>query len=183
MSDFSLLTLNCFGIPFSRGRLGRLATVLGGRHPPMNMLCFQEVQQHSYRRILLERLPDYPYNAVDQAGPTPGGGLLTVANVPLENWRFMPYQNRGRMLSVGVADWLLGKGILETVLRVEDQLVVVLNTHLQANYQGVWQQENRLAQIQYDQVLQLVDTVLAQPDEAIVVVCGDFNFPRQSFSV
>jgi endonuclease/exonuclease/phosphatase family metal-dependent hydrolase len=34
--------------------------------------------------------------------------------------------------------------------------------------------------IQYDQVNYLVDLIHAQPKDAWVIVCGDFNFPRQA---
>ena len=95
--------------------------------------------------------------------------------------QFIPYNNRGRWLSIGVADWVLGKGMLMTTMPVNNLRVIVLNTHLHANYGGSWQPDNRLAQIQHDQVQDLLAQVQALPGEALVVVCGDFNFPRQTF--
>jgi endonuclease/exonuclease/phosphatase family metal-dependent hydrolase len=55
-----------------------------------------------------------------------------------------------------------------------------MNTHLQANYRGDWRLSNEQTQIQVDQVRDLVKLIHAQPEDACVIVCGDFNFPRQS---
>ena len=56
----------------------------------------------------------------------------------------------------------------------------MMNTHLQANYLGDWRSSNRQTKIQLDQVTYLVELIHTQPKDVWVIVCGDFNFPRQS---
>jgi endonuclease/exonuclease/phosphatase family metal-dependent hydrolase len=83
-------------------------------------------------------------------------------------------------LSIGFSDWALNKGVLLVKLEVEGQCFVVMNTHLQANYLADWRRSNLQTQIQLDQVKYVAELVHAQPKDAWVIVCGDFNFPHQS---
>src|SRR5581483_2540060 len=126
-------------------------------------------------------LPDYPHFAFEMNRFAPKGGLYTAARVPMQSSRFIGYQNRGRALSSGFADWALQKGVLVSRLVVEGLEIIVMNTHLHANYAGNWSPEHPMAQIQQDQVEHLVQLVNEQPAYALVLVCGDFNFPRRSF--
>ncbi len=83
-------------------------------------------------------------------------------------------------MSIGFSDWALNKGALLVNLEFHEHRFVILNTHLQANYRGNWQLSNEQTQIQLDQVKDLVKLIHAQPADTWVIVCGDFNFPRQS---
>jgi endonuclease/exonuclease/phosphatase family metal-dependent hydrolase len=56
----------------------------------------------------------------------------------------------------------------------------VLNTHLNANYTGDWQPTNAFARVEQQQLRQLAELVVAQPQAALVIVAGDFNIPRDS---
>lgn len=94
--------------------------------------------------------------------------------------KFFPYPNQGRALSIGFSDWALNKGVLLADLEVHGRSLVVMNTHLQANYRGDWRLSNQQTQIQLDQVNFLVDLIHSQEKDACVIVCGDFNFPHQS---
>jgi endonuclease/exonuclease/phosphatase family metal-dependent hydrolase len=181
MPSFSLLTLNSFGLPFFLGinRIKILARELSDLGP--SVICLQEVQQNVYLPILRDRLRGYPHQAYRQYSPAPMGGLVTASRSPFMRSEFLPYPNRGRLLSIGFADWGLRKGVLITELDIEGLRVIVLNTHVHANYQGKWQKANKLAQIQSDQVKYLTEQAKAQPEEALVVICGDFNFPRDTF--
>jgi endonuclease/exonuclease/phosphatase family metal-dependent hydrolase len=109
------------------------------------------------------------------------GGLVTVSRLPFVRHEFYPFPNRGRWWSIGIADWALRKGVLVTCIDVEVQQVIVLNTHLHANYLGSWTKDNALARIQSDQVRFLAELAKAQPADALVIICGDFNFPRDTF--
>lgn len=181
MAQFSLLSLNTFGLPLflGLGRLRRLTKQLD--RFPASVLCFQEIQQNAYVRFLDRGLPDYPHHAFETNLFAPKGGLFTAARVPLNSKHFVPYENRGRMLSAGFADWALNKGVLLSQTIISKQRVVIMNTHLHANYAGAWHPGNRTSRIQLDQVQHLAAMVNEQPPEAIVIVCGDFNFPRASF--
>lgn len=183
MPGFSLLTLNTFGVPFflSMGRMIRLAAELERLGP--TIICLQEIQQNVYIPLLRRYLQHYPQFAYQWGGLAPKGGLLTAlhSSCPPGESEFHPFPNRGRMLGIGFADWALQKGILTTQVEFEGQQIVVFNTHLHANYAGNWQPKNSLAQVQRDQVQFLAELARAQPAEAVVIVCGDFNFPRQTF--
>jgi endonuclease/exonuclease/phosphatase family metal-dependent hydrolase len=181
-NSFSLLSLNTFGLPFYLGlfRLKRLMRVLQQR--PVDMLCFQEIQQNAYIPLVQREMQGmYPYCAFETSSWAPKGGLLSLTRAAFENERFEAYPDRGRLFSMGFADWALEKGVLRTQFQVDGQSIVVMNTHLNANYQGNWSPSNPMTRIQTNQVKHLADLVRAESPETLVIVCGDFNFPRQSF--
>lgn len=181
MSEFSMLSLNTFGLPFflGFGRLARLMRQLN--HSPANVLCFQEIQQNSYLPLLKRGLTDYSHHIFERNRFAPKGGLYTASRVTLNAHQFIPYQNRGRMFSLGVADWALNKGVLLSQTQIGARRVIVMNTHLHANYAGNWDPDHVYAKIQRDQVMHLAELVNAQPQDALVIACGDFNFPRGTF--
>lgn len=181
MTEFSLLSLNTFGLPLYLG-LGRLARLMRQlNHSPVQVLCLQEIQQNAYLPLLARGLSNFKHHAYERNRFTPKGGLFTAARMQLGATQFFAYQNRGRMVSFGVGDWALNKGVLVSHVNVQSQTVIVMNTHLHANYAGNWNPEHVYAKIQRDQVSHLAEMVNAQPRDALVVVCGDFNFPRGSF--
>jgi endonuclease/exonuclease/phosphatase family metal-dependent hydrolase len=181
VSEFSVLSLNTFGIPFflSGPRIIRLAQELTRLAP--GVLCLQEVQQNAYVPLWQRCLEDYPQTAFEWNSLAPKGGLLTAARHSLVKSQFYPFTNRGRWLSIGFSDWALYKGVLSTEFIVDGQHIVVMNTHLHANYTGNWERKGSFARIQSDQVCYLASLVQAQPPGALVIVCGDFNFPRSTF--
>ena len=180
MAQFSLLTLNCFGVPApsTRTRLRGLAAAVN--RIGADVVCLQEVQAMPYRDVLTQAL-DYPDHAAIPHLHAPKGGLLTLARPPIEEFGFIPYDEPPLWYTPGIADWLLHKGILKVRFYVGDQLVIVLNTHLHANYSGDWSPRNRYAQHEYAQLRQLALFVAEQPAHALVLVAGDFNIPRGSW--
>jgi endonuclease/exonuclease/phosphatase family metal-dependent hydrolase len=177
---FSLLSLNTFGIPFFLGwrRLARLAEVLNSFD--VKMICLQEIQQNAYIRLMASGLRNFPYHAYEKHVYAPKGGLMTFSRLPIQSRVFTPYRDRGRWWSLGFADWALYKGVLVTKVQIGKHKVRVLNTHLHANYNGSWAAANGLARIQHKQVKEIVSLVRSQPEDALVILCGDFNFPRQT---
>lgn len=178
MPQLTLLSLNTFGLPLFLGwsRLGRLTRELDNY--TASVICLQEIQQNAYVPLLLRNLPDYPHHAFEVNWFAPKGGLFTAARAPMQASKFIPYQNRGRPFGAGIADWALNKGVLESSFNIGAQRVIVMNTHLHANYRGDWNADYALTRIQRDQVQHLAEMVRAQPRDAVVIVCGDFNFPR-----
>jgi endonuclease/exonuclease/phosphatase family metal-dependent hydrolase len=180
MPEFSLLTLNTFGIPFfiSLPRIKRIAVKLNQLAP--SVLCLQEIQQNAYLSPLRDHLTSYSHFAHFHNFIAPKGGLFTAtaftAQVTMSN--FFPYPNQGRPISIGFSDWALNKGILVVNLQVNESNFVIMNTHLQANYLADWRTSNAQTKIQLDQVNFLAELAKSQPDDAWVIVCGDFNFPR-----
>jgi endonuclease/exonuclease/phosphatase family metal-dependent hydrolase len=181
MNSFSLLTLNCFGVPMptTRPRLLTIARELNARDD--QIVCLQEVQSHAYRRLLIEACASYPHAAHTPFLHAPRGGLLTLARLPLAETEFTLYRSRQVPDPLALMDWFLHKGVLATRLEYAGLPIVVLNTHLNANYSGDWGRRNRYVHGEAEQLRHLAEIVQAQPPEALVVAAGDFNFPRQSW--
>lgn len=136
---------------------------------------------HTYRRLLMGACNMYPSSAYAPFIHAPKGGLLTLGRTHFEHTQFTLYRERGLWYTFGLADWVLHKGILCTCTRVQDLSIRVLNTHLNANYDGNWSQSNRFARGEWSQLQQLAEVVATQPTEALVLVAGDFNVPRGSW--
>ena len=181
MGEFSLLSLNTFGVPLYMGwsRLGRLARQLDCS--PARLICLQEVQQHAYLPLIQRGLTSYPHAIYERHVYAPKGGLAIFSRLPVIQHRFEAFQDMGTWHSLSFPDWATHKGILSVHLEIDGLEVIVLNTHLNANYSGVWRRTNPLAQIEQRQVQQLHQAIHALPKEALVIACGDFNFPRHSF--
>jgi endonuclease/exonuclease/phosphatase family metal-dependent hydrolase len=181
MYKFSLLTLNTFGLPFilTWWRMLGLAHELTRLAP--TIICLQEVQQKVYVPIFRRGLHDYPYLVLKGRGMMPKGGLLTASRCQIICARFYPFPNRGRWWGIGFFDWLLQKGFLLVELEVDGRKVIVINTHLHANYSGDWRPENWMARIQHEQVLYLTEFARILPKDALILMCGDFNFPRSTY--
>lgn len=180
-TTFSLLTLNCFGVPSpaTRRRLSILAETLNNRVD--DVVCLQEVQANVYQRHLIRECSAYPHWAYKPFVHAPKGGLMSFSRHPIDYSHFTLYDERGLWYTPAIADWILHKGILEVHLRVDDTLVIVMNTHLTANYTGDWGRKNAYAKHESAQLKQLAEMINVQPPEALIVVCGDFNIPRGSW--
>lgn len=181
MPEFSLLSLNTFGIPFflSLGRLKRLASELELLGP--TVICLQEIQQNAYVPLLFRRLPSYPYRAISPYIYAPKGGLGIFSRIPLIEQSFEPYLDRGLRFFITFADWALFKGVVILHLEFEGVNIFVLNTHMNANYSGYWHHRNPLALVQHSQIKKLSALLEEIPADALTILCGDLNFPRTSF--
>src|SRR5881409_820731 len=76
------------------------------------------------------------------------GGLVTFSRVPIRKTSYGVFERRGQWRSHGAADRLLRKGFLITAHEIEGVSVVVINTHLLANYDQDWSARNRFARDQ-----------------------------------
>jgi len=179
--EFSLLSLNTFGIPFflSWGRLIRLAKHLERLSP--TVICLQEIQQNAYTPLLIRCLPTYPYRVIFPHIYAPKGGLGIFSLVPLTQQWFASYPDRGLRYFVTFADWALFKGVLVSRLQTKGVDVFVLNTHMNANYSGDWHPRNPLALVQHRQIHKISALLGKMPGEALIILCGDLNFPRASY--
>ncbi|MBX3014126.1 MAG: endonuclease/exonuclease/phosphatase family protein [Caldilineaceae bacterium] len=180
-STFSLLTFNCFGGYnwTTPRRLRSLARELDEIKP--QVVCLQEVQSNLALRLLLRAAAIYPAHAYLPGLSAPLGSLLTLARAQLHSPHFARYQTQGAWFGPTIMDQLTRKGMLISRTQQGTQSVIVINTHLVANYMANWQPDGRAARDQQQQLQQLAATVRAQPADAIVVVAGDFNIPRGSW--
>jgi len=179
MTDsFSLLTLNCFGLwlPNTKYRLTALAKELN--KSLYQIVCLQEIQLHRYRNLLVEGSASYPYALYEPYVHCPKGGLLTLSRIPVACSSFEPYAERGLWYTPMLLDKLFFKGMLITRLTWKNIPMVIINTHLLANFSGDWERHGMYAQVEEKQLKQLAETVRSQPADSIIIVVGDFNIPR-----
>ncbi len=181
MPTFSLVTLNCFGVPTTSTRKRLLALARELNSEAHHVVCFQEVQSNPYRRLLVKACDSYPFSAFQPFLHAPKGGLLTLSRAPITSADFTMYEARGRWFSPAVADWILHKGILAARMQCDDLPVMILNTHLNANYRGDWHNHNHYTRHEHRQLLQLAKVAAAQSPDTLVIVAGDFNVPRGSW--
>jgi len=178
--SFSLLTLNCFGgyLPHTRRRLLALAHELERRAD--QVVCLQEIQLNRYLRLLSKACVSFPHQVYEPYFQCPKGGLLTLARTPIKSRQFISYTERGLWYTPMIMDKILYKGMLVTSIEWEQIPLIVINTHLLANYIGDWERHGMYARVEEKQLRQLAETVRAQPVNALVIVTGDFNIPRGS---
>lgn len=141
----------------------------------------QEVQFAPYVPILDRGFSQFPYTAFEPFLYAPKGGLLTFSRQPIAASDFALYPERGWWHTPSAADRLLHKGILSTRLSYAGQEIIILNTHLTANYDGDWSPANRYARLEKGQLDWLAQVVNELDSRSIVVVAGDFNIPRHSW--
>src|SRR5215210_664004 len=179
-ASLSILTLNCFGtpVPTTRRRLQALAQHL--ERSSLQVVCLQEIQLVAYQNLLLQACASYVFQAYEPHLHCPKGGLVTLSRTPLATQHYETYAEQGRWYLPTVMDRFLRKGMLISSLHWGNVPVVVINTHILANYSGDWERQGVFARMQEKQLRQLVDTVAAQPAHAVVTVVGDFNLPRGS---
>jgi endonuclease/exonuclease/phosphatase family metal-dependent hydrolase len=162
----------------TRPRLQTLAQKLN--QSPFDLVCLQEVQWNPYTTLLRDQCHAFPHYASEPFLYAPKGGLLTLSRWPITRQQFVMYDARPIRDPLMLMDWALHKGILLSELAIDGFPVVVLNTHLNANYSANWQPDSYYTQVEQQQLTQLAALVRAQPTNALVIACGDFNIPRGS---
>jgi len=160
----------------TRWRLLALAEELNRR--AYSVVCLQEVQANFYRKWLVDACTQYATHVYEPFFHAPKGGLLTLARLPIEQRQFTLYTAREIVSPLAAMDLLLHKGVLLARTAIDGVPIVVLNTHLSANYSVDWSPNNRYARVEHSQLRQLAEIVRAQPAEALVIAAGDFNIRR-----
>ncbi len=180
VNSLSLLTLNCFGLwlPNTKHRLLALGQEL--EQSSHQVICMQEIQLHQYQELLVKACPSYSYPLYERYFHCPKGGLLTLSRLPVTSNFLEPYHERGLWYTPMLLDRLFYKGMLITKLLWRNISIVIINTHILANYIGDWERHGMYARVEEKQLLQLADTVRNQPTDSLIIVVGDFNIPRGS---
>lgn len=181
MASLSLLTFNTFAIlnwdtPF---RVAALALELAKLEA--DIVCLQEIHQHLFRRTLTAATP-YHVDAIHAPRRgRPRGGLLTLSRLPVIKHHYVPFTEQGRWYHFEIMDRLLNKGLLVTHYEVAGLPVIAANTHIIANYAADYGRNGRPALIQQSQLHQLAEDIKSLPEDALVILVGDFNLPRGSW--
>jgi len=177
-SSFRVLTFNCLWQGAARERLDAIAPELDATG--LDFLCLQEVTQRRNVRLLETRLKTYQPAAFRPFGIAVTGGLVSFSRRPIERTYYEVFRERGPRWTLGWADRLLRKGFLISWLHLDALPIVVINTHLLANYDEDWEPENRFAREQRNDLAQLADAIGRLDREALLIVAGDFNVPAMS---
>ena len=183
MSKLTVITMNCLGLPVPIPGLRRRLQALGRNlaTTDANVVCLQEVGRWRHLMLLRHDEPRWPFTIAVDYPYAPKGGLVTLARLPVVDTRFYTFQERGRPVSLHTPERFQGKGMLLTEIDTGTQNVVVINTHLAANYSAEWSFSNPYARVERAQLRELAAVVREIPMEKLVVVGGDFNVPRGSW--
>ncbi len=183
MPQLTLMTMNCLGLPVPvpglRRRLGALGRVLAATGS--NLVCLQEVGRWRHLPLLRHDEATWPHVAALAYPYAPKGGLVTLSRLPIVETNYYAFRERGRTASLHAAERYQGKGVLSTAMDVAGQRIVVLNTHLAANYSARWSYTNPYAKVERAQLHEIADLLRDVPTTAVVLVAGDFNVPRGSW--
>ena len=170
-----VLTLNCLFHGHVRARLGAIGPLLEeGR---FDLVCLQEVAFQRHVRLLASLMPSYRTPVYRPFALGVMGGLVTFARVAVGRSSFEKFRRRGDWGTLGAADRIGRKGFLTTWLELEGASVIVVNTHLLANYDEDWAPSNRYAIQQLDELEQLGSALSRLERDALLLVVGDFNIP------
>lgn len=175
-----MLTINCLGLPITlpgvRRRLQALGRALAASGA--GIACLQEVGRWRYLPLLSE---SWPITVAQEHPYAPRGGLAMLSRLPVVATAYTAFQSRGAAASLHAAERYQAKGVLSVELELDGLPVVVLNTHLAANYTANWSHSNTFAKVERAQLREIAALVDALPEDTLVLVAGDFNVPRGSW--
>lgn len=170
-----LLTFNCLWRGDAEARL----TVLGRwlERSDVDVACLQEVVLRRRVALLRSLAPSFTQVAYRPFWIGVLGGLVTLSRWPVVDQRYVVYKRLGRWRNAGRSDRLIRKGFLLTELDAAGRRLVVVNTHLVANYDGDWSRGNDYAGLEHAELGQLAEAVGGVDPPAALVVAGDLNVP------
>jgi endonuclease/exonuclease/phosphatase family metal-dependent hydrolase len=174
-----LLTFNCLWRPDARARLAVLGRWLEGSD--LDVVCLQEVVFRSRIALVRSLAPSFRDVAFLPFGIVALGGLVVLSRWPVVARHYIMYRLRGRWRNRGRTDWLMRKGLLLVELDAGGRRVVVVNTHLLANYEADWSEANDYARQEHAELDQLADVVEAVDLALPLVVTGDLNVPSRTW--
>jgi len=169
-------TLNTWALPgpLSKQRDARIDAIC--RDLPsfeVDVFAFQEVWTHSARDDLSAALAANGYeHRWHHQRTMGGGGLLLASRFPMREVQFEPFASQGFAERIQHMDYYAGKGFVRATIETGSGPVVVLATHLHANYAAPGEPDEYLG-VRAAQLIQLVSG-LAEV-RAPVIALGDFN--------
>lgn len=178
-----MLSMNCLGLPVPLPGLRRRLSALGKAivESEADVACLQEVWRWRHIPLLRHEEGSWSHAVAVPHPYAPKGGLVTLSRLPVVDTEYHVFQERGSVASLHATERHQAKGVLKTVVRLADQEVVILNTHLAANYTATWSYTNPYAKVERRQLRELAEIVRDIPSDTLVVVSGDFNVPRGSW--
>jgi len=104
-----------------------------------------------------------------------------LARAPILDQHYRRFEARGSAASLHATERYQNKGMLAATFVVAGQRVVVINTHLAANYAANWTYTNLYAKVERAQLREVADLIQQLPADTLVIVAGDLNVPRGSW--
>ena len=172
---FTVLTFNTLFRPAARRRLRAIAPRFAA-----DVVCLQEVAYRANASLLAQTVTGFEPPTARRFGLWCVGGLVTLSRTPVAGWSYEVFDRRGLWGTISAADRLFRKGFLTTRHRLGDLDLVVVNTHLLANYDQDWSPGNRYVAHQADELAQLSRALEKVDRQALLVAAGDFNVPAGS---
>ncbi len=177
-STVRVLTFNSLWRGQARERLDAIGGLLNSR--PDDIVCLQEVTRRASIGRLQGLLSTFGPAAFQPFGVAVMGGLVTFARHPIERTSYEAFRERGLRWDISWGDKLLRKGFLTCWLHLDALPVVVVNTHLLANYDEDWTPANRYARQQLSELDQLAQAIERIDPTAFLLVVGDLNLPAKT---
>jgi len=173
----TIVTLNCYGIPFSPNRKGRfnlIAQEIERLNPDVVML--QEVWFKRDRRILEKLLlpKGWVFLPKNFSHHGPGGLLLITRGLSLNDYQFFKFKDQGPIKIPSVIDRLAGKGFQFVSLQKGNGQFSLINSHLLCRYRGGIQ----ITKSHFRQLKQLKEFV--ESLKGPVILGGDLNINSSS---
>ena len=177
-STIQVLTFNCLWRGQARKRLDAIGRLLD--ESANDIVCLQEVTRRGSIGRLQGLLRSYGPAAFHPFRIAVMGGLVTFARHPIERSSYEVFRDRGLRWNISWADKLLRKGFLTSWLNLATVPVVVINTHLLANYDEDWTPGNRYVRHQLSELEQLAEAIELLDRNALLLVVGDLNVPEST---
>lgn len=174
------LRLLSFNVRFGRYAGARL-TAAGEQieNERIDVVVLQEVMHRAQVKRLQRVLTSFPHSVSHRTGPMVRAGLVIFSRWPVERQDLLSFGRAAARPSLD--QWLKPKGALIVHLRVNNQAVVIIDTHLQHNPLGNWSHVNRYTAREQFELQRLAGAIGKLSSDSSLVVAGDFNVPAGSW--
>lgn len=175
MLRLNVLTLNCWGVPWSQDREIRMHAIgVEVARMGVDLVGFQELYFEADRQKILDLISKdgLIYHHYYHSGLL-GSGLLIISRFPILETRFWGYSLNGRPQDLVRPDFYAGKGLAFAQLKTPAGRVDFYNTHLIAPYLEIGEDvyfSHRVAQ-----AVDLANILTSTSRGLPLILTGDFN--------
>ncbi len=170
-----ILTQNCFESPLSTNRHLRLNILVDSiisQNP--DIVFLQEIIFSKTAHRISKIFNQQGYSTYFSPGSILNrGGLFTASKLPFQNFKFIPYQNQGQILSLQLTDRTIQKAFQSFTLKLGLQEINLINTHLLSVYRNSDSETSQLNS-------QLSELIVQISNLENLILSGDLNFSPDS---
>lgn len=168
-----IITQNCFDSPLSSNRFNRINFLISkiiNLNP--DVIFLQEINFSKTAFRVMKALKDAGYHVFCQPGLVLNrGGLLTASRISIDNLEFHRFGSQGKILSLQIADRILGKGFQKMTTTVNGNKVSLFNVHFVSIHNRRSFAERKTLESQFE--------MLSLKSNEDKIICGDFNFTQK----